>query len=283
MGLFPEHIKISIGVYVEQFVIWITKNYAGVFESIKHMILKFLLVTQGALLSVPWILVIGLVVIVGWKFKNIKSGILYGGMIFLIGGFGLWEEMMITLAIVLTSVIISLIIGIPFGILIAYKKRVETITRPLLDAMQTMPSFVYLIPAIMLFGLGMVPAVFATTIYSLPPVIRLTNLAIKSVSKEMIEASNSFGASTMQTLLKVEIPQAMPTIMTGINQTTMMAMAMVVVSSMIGAKGLGMNVINAINRIDIGMGFEAGLSIVFLAIIIDRLTQSVADKFKYDR
>ena len=149
-----------------------------------------------------------------------------------------------------------------------------------LDAMQTMPSFVYLIPALMLFGLGRVPAVFATTIYALPPMIRLTELGIKNVPKEMVEASQSFGSSTWQTLIKVQLPQALPTIMTGINQTTMMALAMVVISSMIGAKGLGMEVLIAISRIDIARGFEAGLSIVILAIIIDRLSQGIANKYK---
>ncbi|HBM74099.1 MAG TPA: choline ABC transporter permease subunit, partial [Clostridiaceae bacterium] len=150
-----------------------------------------------------------------------------------------------------------------------------------LDAMQTMPSFVYLIPAVYFFGLGTVPAVFATIIYATPPVMRLTNLAIRRVPKEMKEAANSFGSSRWQVLTKVELPQAFPTIMTGINQTTMMAMAMVVISSMIGAKGLGENVVTAMNRIDIAMGFEAGISIVFLAIIIDRITQGIADRFKY--
>jgi len=134
----------------------------------------------------------------------------------------------------------------------------------------------------MFFGLGLVPAVFATTIYALPPVIRLTNLAIKTVSKEMVEASNSFGASPWQTLMKVEIPQAMPTIMAGINQTTMMAMAMVVISSMIGARGLGLSVLTSINRIDIAMGVEAGTCVVFMAIIIDRLTQAFADRYRYE-
>jgi glycine betaine/proline transport system permease protein len=155
------------------------------------------------------------------------------------------------------------------------------VLKPILDAMQTMPSFVYLIPAIMLFGLGTVPAVFATTIYSLPPVIRLTTLAIKSVSNDMLEAAHSFGVTPWQLLIKVELPQAMPTIMAGVNQTTMMAMAMVVVASMIGAKGLGYSVLVAINRTDISMGFEAGISIVFLAIIIDRLTQGVSERFNY--
>ena len=147
--------------------------------------------------------------------------------------------------------------------------------------MQTMPSFVYLIPAVMFFGLGMVPAVFATIIYATPPAIRLTTLAIRGVSKEMLEAAHSFGSPPWKVLLQVELPQAFPTIMTGINQTTMMAMAMVVTSSMIGAKGLGLNVLTSINRLDVAMGFEAGISIVFLAVIIDRLTQGVANKFNY--
>jgi glycine betaine/proline transport system permease protein len=152
-----------------------------------------------------------------------------------------------------------------------------------LDAMQTMPSFVYLIPAIMLFGLGTVPAVFATVVYATPPAIRLTDLAIKGVSREMVEAGHAFGSTAWQILTKIELPQAFPTIMMGINQTTMLAMSMVVISSMIGAQGLGLNVLQAINRIDIGMGFEAGISIVFLAIIIDRITQGIANKYKYPK
>ncbi|SKC46928.1 ABC transporter permease [Maledivibacter halophilus] len=278
---FPDNLRFKIGIYVENFVEWLTENFSFVFDSIQAGVLWFLLKVQSALLIVPWIVVVILIFLLGWKAKNWKYGLTFGLMVFLIGTFGLWDEMMLTLAIVLTSVIISLVFGIPVGILIAYKKRAESIITPILDAMQTMPSFVYLIPAIMLFDLGTVPAVFATTIYALPPVIRLTNLAIQRVSKEMVEASNSFGASPWQTLIKVELPQALPTIMAGINQTTMMAMSMVVVTSMIGAKGLGMNVMVAINRIDIAMGFEAGISIVFLAIIIDRLTQGVADRFKY--
>lgn len=281
MFKFPDIFRFEIGIYVEKFVEWLTENYSGFFDSIKEGVLQFLLLIQYVLLRIPWFAIVILIVVLGWRAKSWKSGLTYGFMIFLIGTFGLWDDMMLTFAIVLTSVIISLILGIPLGILIAYKRKAEAIVKPILDAMQTMPSFVYLIPAIMLFGLGTVPAVFATTIYALPPVIRLTSLAIQRVSKEMIEAAHSFGSSPWQTLVKVELPQALPTIMAGINQTTMMAMAMVVVTSMIGAKGLGRNVLVAINRIDIAMGFEAGISIVFLAIIIDRLTQGIADRFKY--
>lgn len=279
---FPEVFNTHFGVYVENFIMWLTRDYDFLFDGVKSGILNFMILVSKGLMMIPWFVVIALVFWAAWRLINLKSGVVFSVMLFLIGSFDYWEQMMTTLSIVLTTVVISLLLGIPIGILISYSKRAERITMPILDAMQTMPSFVYLIPAIMLFGLGLVPAVFATTIYALPPVIRLTNLAIQSVSKEMVEASHSFGASPWQTLLKVEIPQAMPTIMAGINQTTMMAMAMVVVSSMIGAKGLGMSVLTAINRIDIAMGVEAGTCIVFMAIIIDRLTQAFADRYNYE-
>lgn len=279
---FPEVFNTHFGKYVEDFIMWLTQNYEAFFDGIKSGILKFMIFINDVLMFIPWFVVIALVFWAAWKLIDVKSAIIFSVMLFLIGSFDYWEPMMTTLAIVLTSVIISLLIGIPVGILISSRKRAEKIAMPILDAMQTMPSFVYLLPAIMFFGLGLVPAVFATTIYALPPVIRLTNLAIQSVSKEMVEASNSFGASKWQTLMKVEIPQAMPTIMAGINQTTMMAMAMVVVSSMIGARGLGLSVLTSINRIDIAMGVEAGTCVVFMAIIIDRLTQAFADRYKYE-
>ncbi|MCT4634114.1 MAG: proline/glycine betaine ABC transporter permease [Firmicutes bacterium] len=278
---FPILIDLNLGDGVKNFIMYLTTSHADIFKIIKKSVLQFLLHLQGGMLAIPWFVYILVVFLLGWKLKSLKSGIFYAIMIFFIGNLGYWEDTILTLAIVLASVIISLIFGIPLGILCAYKERAERIVRPILDAMQTMPSFVYLIPAIMFFGLGNVPAVFATTIYSLPPVIRLTTLAIKSVSDDMIEAANSFGANFWQKLFKVELPQAVPTIMAGVNQTTMMAMAMVVVSSMIGAKGLGYNVLVAINRADISMGFEAGISIVFLAIVIDRLTQAVANKYNY--
>ncbi|MFP4308467.1 MAG: ABC transporter permease subunit [Desulfococcaceae bacterium] len=171
---------------------------------------------------------------------------------------------------------ISLIVGIPTGILMARNDVAEAAIKPILDAMQTMPSFVYLIPALMLFGLGKVPAVFATIIYAVPPVIRLTNVGIRGVPQSVIEAAEAFGSSPNQTLFNVQLPLAFPSIMVGINQTTMMALAMVVVTSMIGARTLGLEVLLAINRIEVGRGFEAGLSIVLLAIIIDRITHGVA-------
>lgn len=280
---FPGTWQINLGRHVANFVRWLVQNYAFFFDFIKEGILWFLLQTRTLFLWIPWPIVLIGVFILGWKIRNWKSGFTFTVLVFLIGIMGLWEEMMLTLSVVLVSVVIACIIGVPLGILIAYNERLETIVKPILDAMQTMPSFVYLIPAIMLFGLGSVPAVFATVVYSTPPAIRLTTLAIKGVSKEMVEAGHAFGSTTWQILTKIELPQAFPTIMMGINQTTMMAMAMVVISSMIGAQGLGLNVLQAINRIDIGMGFEAGISIVFLAITIDRITQGIANKYKYPR
>lgn len=229
---------------------------------------------------VPWWGILLVIFLLGWRYKKITAGFLYAFLVLLIGSFGLWGYMMSTLSVVLTSVVISLIVGIPIGILMTYKDKLEIIVKPTLDAMQTMPGFVYLIPAVLLFGMGMVPAVIATTVYAIPPVIRLTNLGIKNVSKEMVEAAHSFGSSNWQTLYKVQLPQALPTIMTGINQTTMMALSMVVICSMIGARGLGMEVLIAINRIDIARGFESGVSIVILAIIIDRITQGIVNRHK---
>lgn len=281
MNNFPDIIQFNLGIYVDNLVKWLVTNGEAVFDAITKGTLGFLLAIQNFIMWVPWYVIILVVFLLGLYVSTWKSGVIYGLMLFIIGGMGLWEEMSITLAIVITSVLISVIIGVPLGILAAYSKRASVFINPLLDAMQTMPSFVYLIPAVMFFGLGMVPAVFATIIYATPPAIRLTTLAIRGVSKEMLEAAHSFGSPPWKVLLQVELPQAFPTIMTGINQTTMMAMAMVVTSSMIGAKGLGLNVLTSINRLDVAMGFEAGISIVFLAVIIDRLTQGVANKFNY--
>lgn len=279
MGSFPD-ISTNLGDYVNQFVSFLDTNLEGLFNFIRFISSSTINFIDDMLVAMPWWIFILIIFILGWYFKSIFSGILYGFFIFLIGSFGLWEDMMTTIAIILAAVIICLIIGIPIGIWMAFNKGFSNVMRPILDAMQTMPSFVYLIPAIFFFGLGNVSAIFATLIYALPPVIRLTELAIRGVDKEVIESAQSFGSSRGQMLRKVQLPQAMPTIMAGVNQTTMMALAMVVIASMVGAKGLGEQVLVAINRIDIALGFEAGISIVFLAVIIDRVTNGVAAKFQ---
>jgi glycine betaine/proline transport system permease protein len=256
---------------------WVLTNWGAAFDAVGDVILQMLLSIEKFLLLIPWFVIVLIVFAIGWwAMRRWWAGLILAGMLTIIGTFGYWDLAMMTLAIIITSVLISLVVGIPTGILMARSDRIEAIIKPQLDAMQTMPSFVYLIPALMLFGLGKVPAVFATVIYSVPPVIRLTNVGIRQVPKSVIEAAQAFGSNSRQILFNVQLPLAIPSIMVGINQTTMMALAMVVIASMIGARGLGLEVLLSINRIEVGRGFEAGLSIVLLAIVIDRITHAMA-------
>ena len=186
---------------------------------------------------------------------------------------GLWSQTMETLSLVLTATLISLIIGLPLGILMAKSNIADKILRPVLDFMQTMPAFVYLIPAVYFFDLGSVPGVFATIIFAMPPVVRLTNLGVRGVPRDVVEAAKSFGATPSQLLFKVQIPLAIPTVMAGLNQTIMLSLSMVVISAMIGAEGLGKIVLKGITQMKIGQGFEGGLAVVIVAMILDRITQ----------
>lgn len=276
MFIFPEQFIFEISQFFDSIITWILENLGGFFDVIRQVIFNVFDVTETVLSFTPWFVYILLVFYLGFRLYNLKMGLVLSIMMTLIGVFGLWEDMIYTLVIVLISVVVSMLIGLPTGIFMAKSKRLENFLKPTLDAMQTMPSFVYLIPAVMLFGLGKVPAVFATTIYAVPPLIRLTFLGITSVNKEVVEAGLAFGSTGPQMLFKIEIPQSLPTIMTGVNQTTMMAMAMVVISSMIGADGIGSEVLIAIRRLEVGRGLQAGLAIVFLAIILDRLLQGIA-------
>ncbi len=278
---FPDIPFISLADWIDAAMSWLLKHLDGFFDVIGSIMLHVVMAFETVFLYIPWFVIILLVGFAGWKLMGrLKSGLGFMVLMMLIGIFGYWELAMKTLSLVMASVVLSLLIGIPTGILMARNDRAETILKPLLDGMQTMPSFVYLIPALMFFGMGKVPATFATIIYAAPPVVRLTNVGIRTVDKEAVEASKAFGATSRQVLFDVQLPLAKPQIMVGINQTTMMALAMVVIGSMIGAKGLGMEVLLAINRIEVGRGFEAGLSIVFLAIVIDRITHSFAGKKK---
>ena len=189
---------------------------------------------------------------------------------------GLWEPMVSSLALVLTASLLALAIGLPLGVLAARQRSIWQLTRPLLDLMQTMPAFVYLIPAVMLFSTGAVPSVIATLIFAMPPVVRLTVLGIRQVPADLIEAGRSFGCSEWQLLTKVQLPNALPTLMTGVNQTIMLALSMVVIASMIGGGGLGDVVLRGIQQLNIGLGFEGGLAVVILAVILDRLSQSLS-------
>ncbi|WP_286977142.1 ABC transporter permease [Acetomicrobium sp. UBA5826] len=282
--MFPEHFTFHVAEQVNNFVDWLLDSYAPLFDAISTGILTMLLRINEILLMVPWWLYMIIVFVVLFATtKKLIASLTLAILPMLIGAFELWALAMESLAVVLTAVIISLLIGIPMGILMAEINSFAVVIRPILDGMQTMPSFVYLIPAMMLFGLGKVPAVLATLIYSLPPVIRLTNMGLRHVPKNIEEAALAYGATKWQLLKEVRIPLAMPSILTGVNQTTMMALAMVVVASMIGARGLGQEVLLSINRIDIGRGFEAGLSVVVMAIVIDRVTQSIAKKWEPPR
>jgi glycine betaine/proline transport system permease protein len=276
---FPDQLYVPLEKWIDILMSWVLTNMAGFFDAIGAVILKILIIIEQTLLWLPWPVVLAIIGVAAWRsMGKWWHGVLMAALIFLIGVFGYWDDSMSTLAVVIASVGVSLVIGFPAGILMARSDRVEAVFQPILDAMQTMPSFVYLIPAMMLFGLGKVPAVFATVIYAVPPVIRLTNVGIRGVPESVVEAARSFGASDRQLLFDVQLPLAFPSIMVGINQTTMMALAMVVIASMIGARGLGLEVLKAINRIEVGHGFTAGASIVFLAIVIDRISSAFARK-----
>lgn len=274
---FPEGLEFSIAGFFDAIADWLIINASWLFDFITLVIANVFNLVESVLTFIPWWVVIIIIFYLGKKLYSYKMAAVLSLMMFSIGMFGLWDSMLYTISIVIISVIVSLFVGLPLGILMAKSHRLEGIFKPVLDAMQTMPSFVYLIPAIMLFGLGRVPAVFATTIYAIPPLIRLTYLGISNVDKEVIEAGQSFGSTPLQMLRKIELPQAISTIMTGVNQTTMMAMSMVVISSMIGAEGIGQEVLISIRRLEVGRGFQAGFAIVFLAIIVDRLLQGFAN------
>ncbi|OLF39685.1 glycine/betaine ABC transporter substrate-binding protein [Psychrobacter sp. Cmf 22.2] len=254
----------------------VVQNYGDVFRTISTMALTYLLLPIERLLTIipPWI-IIALVTILGWfGVRKIWFALACGAGLFLIGAFGLWGALIDTLALLIVSVLVTVVIGIPIGIAMSGSKILRKVVTPVLDVMQTMPSFVYLIPVLMLFGIGKVPALFATVIYALPPLIRLTTLGITQVNHEMIEAGRSFGSTHLQLLVWIKLPQALPSIMAGINQAVMMSLAMVVLASMIGAPGLGEDVLQSIQTLNIGQGLQAGTAIVIVAIIIDRITQA---------
>ena len=266
---------INIGKYIETAINWLTENFAPLFDAINVGIGGFIDGFQNILMWIPFYVTIALLAILAW-YKSGKGVSIFTILgLLLIWGMGFWNETMQTLALVLSSTIIALIMGLPLGIWSANSKRCDKILHPILDLMQTMPAFVYLIPAVLFFGLGTVPGAFATIIFAMPPVVRLTSPGIKQVPKNVVEASRSFGATPMQLLFKVQLPLALPTIMTGINQTILMSLSMVVIAAMIAAGGLGEIVLKGITQMKIGLGFEGGIAVVIPAIILDRITQGL--------
>ena len=254
----------------------VVKNYGDFFRSISHVTLTYLLLPIQSLLAfIPSWIIIALIALLGWfSTRKVWFAVACAAGLFVIGAFGLWTALIETMALLIVSVLVTVVIGIPIGIAMASSQILRKIITPILDVMQTMPSFVYLIPVLMLFGIGKVPALFATVIYALPPLIRLTMLGITQVNHEMIEAGRSFGSTHPQILVWIKLPQALPSIMAGINQAVMMSLAMVVLASMIGAPGLGEDVLQSIQTLNIGQGLQAGVAIVIMAIIIDRITQA---------
>lgn len=285
-GPFPETWNLGLREPLDEFKRWVVANrqthpiFVLFFEPLSTVIDRGLRLIENFLLWLPWPVIIAAVFLLANKAKGLRLALLVSASMLMMGLLGMWDRSMQTLALMVAAVLISLLIGIPLGIWASQNERLERGLRPILDAMQTMPAFVYLIPVLLFFGIARVPSVIATVIYALPPAIRLTNLGIRRVPDETVEASRAFGSTKRQTLLKVQIPLAMPTILTGVNQTIMMALGIVVIAALIGAGGLGDAVLKSLRRLEVGTAFEAGLAIVFMAMWLDRLTQAWAERWK---
>ncbi|KAA1296116.1 MAG: proline/glycine betaine ABC transporter permease [SAR202 cluster bacterium] len=270
---FPLNVSNEVEGALDDSIDWIVITFGDFFDAVSDAIKVVLGKLRDLLIWIPWPIMMALVFIIGWKVASLKIAIMSLVGLIVLAMVSLWEPTMVTVAIMIVAVFLSIVIGVPVGILAARSDSVDTGIRPVLDTMQTMPSFVYLVPGIMLFGLGNVAAIFATVLYALPPCIRLTNLGIRQVDPSVVEAGQSFGSSNIQLLFKIQIPMAIPTIMAGINQTVMMALAMSTIAAMVGAGGLGIEVLRAMGQLREGEAVLAGCAIVILAIIIDRISQ----------
>ena len=265
--------KLPVGSFVEKGIDWMTQNFSSFFTAVKGVLSGVIDGTSWLLTTIPAFVFIILVSLLAWWIAGKGLAIFAGIGLFLIHNLNLWDKTMQTLALVSASTLIALLIGLPLGILMSKSDAANKIIRPILDFMQTMPAFVYLIPAVYFFDLGTVPGAVATIIFAMPPIVRLTNLGIRQVPADVVEAAKSFGSTPAQLLFKVRIPLAVPTIMAGLNQTIMLSLSMVVISAMIGADGLGRTVYEGITQMNIGKGFEGGLAVVIMAMLLDRITQ----------
>jgi len=269
---------IPLDEWVQDGVRWLAMNYRDIFQAIKVPIEKSLDGFQWLFNSLPPIVVIVFLALLAWRYAGKRVTLFTVSSLFLIGFLGQWEATMTTLSMVVCSVLFCGLVGIPLGILSGRSDRFEMFLRPCLDAMQTTPAFVYLVPVVMLFSIGPVSGILATIVFAMPPIIRLTNLGIRQVHPELVEAAIAFGSTPWQVLCKVQFPLALPSIMAGLNQTIMMALSMVVIAAMIGAGGLGDPVVQGLNTLEIGLATIGGLSIVLLAMILDRITQGIGRK-----
>ncbi|MES5893869.1 ABC transporter permease subunit [Bacillus cereus group sp. RP43] len=273
--------RIPLGEWVDSFVASLYENFEGLFRGFSYIIGGFVDLLTNFLIIIPAILMIIILCFLIWYTTRKLSLVIFTliGLLFILN-INYWAQTMQTLALVLTSVIISIIVGIPIGILASQNERFSKFLKPTLDFMQTMPAFVYLIPAITFFGVGVVPGIIASVIFAMPPTIRFTDLGIRQVPEDLIEAANAFGSTASQKLFKVQLPLATGTIMAGVNQSIMLSLSMVVTASLVGAPGLGVDVYRSVTQVNIGMGFEAGIAIVVIAIILDRITQGFHTKRK---
>ncbi len=272
--------KLPIGLWVEMAVGWAQVNLDTLFDFITLIISALVTGIEKIFLAFHPLIIIAVVFVLFWFIANRRIAVGTAIGLYLIYNMQLWKPSIETLALVLAAAALALLLGIPLGILTARSNLAHKIIMPLLDFMQTMPAFVYLIPAVLFFGLGQVPGLIATVVFAMPPTIRLTGLGIRQVPVQLVEASDAFGSTEWQKLIKVQIPLALPTIMAGVNQCIMLSLSMVVIAAMIGAGGLGNEVLTGISRLDIAKGFEGGLAIVLMAIILDRVTQSISEKHK---
>lgn len=273
-----EEQLIPLDEWVQTAVDWLVLNYREYFQIIKAPVEISLEGLEWLFSTLPPFVVILLFALAAWRFAGKRVTVFTILTFLLIGYLGLWEDTMTTLSMVICSVVFCAVAGIPLGIMAGRSERFESVLRPFLDAMQTTPAFVYLVPVVMLFSIGTVSGILATIVFALPPIVRLTNLGIRQVHPELIEAATAFGATPWQVLRKVQIPLAMPSIMAGLNQTIMMALSMVVIAALIGAGGLGNPVVQGLNTLEIGLATIGGLSIVLLAMVLDRITQGIAQK-----
>jgi glycine betaine/proline transport system permease protein len=270
--------KLPVGEWAEALVDFILDNFQPALDFIADVVDGFGGAIDSALTALPdWLIVTLLVGLALWR-VGIPFATFTLASLLLIMSMDLWSAMVSTLGLVMAATIFSLAVGIPLGIMASRNATFESVVKTMLDFMQTMPAFVYLIPAVMFFGLGRVPGIIATVVFAMPPAVRLTALGIKQVPTEIVEAARAFGCTERQLLFRVQLPTALPSIMAGVNQTIMLALSMIVIASMIGAGGLGNVVLQGIQRLDIGLGFKSGLSVVLLAIILDRLTQSFGQR-----
>jgi ABC-type proline/glycine betaine transport system permease subunit len=268
--------SIPLGEWVSDFVDFLRSNFGLLFDAISSVLRGMVSALEWVFTLPPSLVLIALFVLLAWWLRGYWFALFAAAAFLIVDSVGMWDPTMSTLALLLVATFFAVAIGVPIGILAARNNLVHALVRPVLDFMQTLPVFIYLLPAIMFFGLGSVPGAVATLVFAMPPAVRLTNLGIRQVDAEVVEAAHAFGATPNQILFRVQVPLAMPTIMAGVNQVIMLALSMVVIAGMAGAGGLGAEVVRSVSTVSIGLGAESGISVVFLAIFLDRISEALS-------